>query len=1159
MPKTSSSGPKLLVANRGEIACRVLRAAAELAVPTVAVAPDDDRGCFHTRLAAEFALLTGRGPAAYLDIEQIVRVALDQGCAAVHPGYGFLAENPEFASAVEAAGLVFVGPTPSTIARFGDKAQARALASELGVPTLAGSGVLTDTAAATAFVEEHGPAMFKAVAGGGGRGMRSATDPAEAASAFQRCVSEAFSAFGNGDVYAEQLVTSARHIEVQVIGDGGRSATHLWERECTLQRQNQKIVELAPAPGLDPTLRRQLIDAAMTLAGAVGYRSLGTFEFLVDRGFEGTDTGAYYFIEANTRIQVEHTVTEEITGVDLVQAQLRVAFGESLADVGLDQPPAVSGQAVQLRINTETMQADGTAKPGGGTVTRFTVPSGGPLKGGVRTDSHGYAGYTTSPAYDSLLAKVIVHVPSNDNTGLVDAYARAGRALAEFEIEGVATNRNFLRALIARPEVTANDVSTSFIAANAEQLVSDAAMSEPAVVGGAQATADGLAGSRIDSSDPLAVLDLGKQGGEHSDHAAAVAAEPDGLDSVVAPLQGTVIAIDVARGDEVVPGAQLLVMEAMKMEHVITASTGGVIRAVNVDVGDSVFEGHPLLSVEPTGAGDAVTAVTDEVDLDHIRADLAESIERHGYGLDENRPEAVAKRHATGRRTARENVADLIDEGTFTEWGPLVVAAQRKRRSRQELIEKTPGDGLIGGTGKVNSDLFGPDAAAGAAAADAAAGPANTQVMVVSYDYMVLAGTQGHNNHRKKDRLFELAARLKLPVVLFAEGGGGRPGDTDGTVVAGLDGPAFTRWAQLSGRVPLVGINGGYCFAGNAALLGCCDVIISTRDSYLGMGGPAMIEGGGLGVFHPTEVGPVDVQEPNGVIDILVDDEAAAVAVAKQYLSFFQGSFGDWEVDDQRRLRQLIPENRLRIYDVRQVLDTVFDMDSVLELRQGFGAGMITALARVEGRPVGVIANNPVHLAGAIDSDGADKASRFMQLCDAFGLPIVNFCDTPGIMVGPEAEKTALVRHASRMFVTGANVDVPMCTIVLRKGYGLGAQAMAGGDFKAGVFTVGWPTSEFGGMGLEGFVKLGYRNELAAIEDPEERMAEFEKRVAKMYEVGKGVSLADHYEIDDVIDPADTRRWIMTMVAGAEAAKARGGTAHSGAGWGDKRSHIDTW
>jgi acetyl-CoA carboxylase carboxyltransferase component len=395
----------------------------------------------------------------------------------------------------------------------------------------------------------------------------------------------------------------------------------------------------------------------------------------------------------------------------------------------------------------------------------------------------------------------------------------------------------------------------------------------------------------------------------------------------------------------------------------------------------------------------------------------------------------------------------------------------------------------------------------------------------------VLAGTQGAQNHRKKDRMLEIAERRRLPVVLFSEGGGGRPGDTDALGIAGLDVPTFQAFARLSGLVPLVGVNSGYCFAGNAALLGCCDVVIATADSNIGMGGPAMVEGGGLGVFRPEEIGPMTVQSPNGVVDVAVADETEAVAVAKQYLGYFQGTQRSWECADQRRLRALVPENRLRVYDVRRVVETLADTGSLLELRRPFGPGMVTALARIEGRPLGIVANNPTHLAGAIDAEGADKAARFLQLCDAFDLPVLFLCDTPGIMVGPEIEKEALVRHAARLFLIGASLTVPFFTIVLRKGYGLGAMAMAGGSFKAGLFTVAWPTGEFGGMGLEGAVKLGFRKEIAALGDPQERRALFEAMVERMYRHGKAVSAASHFEIDDVIDPKDSRHVIATALA----------------------------
>ena len=600
-------------------------------------------------------------------------------------------------------------------------------------------------------------------------------------------------------------------------------------------------------------------------------------------------------------------------------------------------------------------------------------------------------------------------------------------------------------------------------------------------------------------------------------------------------MQGTVLLLDVQIGDDVAQGQRVAILESMKMEHEISTSISGTIEKLFVEVGETVLEGQEIISLVPKEISQAGNEAESEIDLDHIRDDLAEVKERHDIGLDHRRPDAVAKRRRREQRTARENIADLLNLDSYIEYGPLVVAPQRKRRTVEDLILNTPADGMIAGIGEVNADIFSEEKA---------------QCVVMSYDYTVLAGTQGGQNHRKKDRLFEIAKRWKLPVIFFTEGGGGRPGDTDGMQVAGLDCLAFGLWADLSGIVPLVGINSGYCFAGNAAILGCCDVIIATENSNIGMGGPAMIEGGGLGVYQPSDIGPIDVQTQNGVVDILVKDEEEAVAVAKKYLAYFQGSIPDWECEDQRKLRHLVPENRVRAYEVREIIDILFDSDSVLEIRKDFGLGIITSLARIEGIPVGVIANNPSHLGGAIDSDAADKASRFMQLCDAFGLPIISLCDTPGFMVGPEAEKTGLVRHVSRMFVTARSVTSPTCTIVLRKAYGLGAQAMASGGFKFPLFTVAWPTGEFGGMGLEGAVKLGYRKELEAIEDPEERETAYQALVERMYEVGKGLSMADHFEIDDVIDPSDSRRWI---VRGLKVARIEKSTR-----WGN-RPMIDTW
>lgn len=1120
----------LLIANRGEIAIRVARTAADMGIRTVSVHSEDDATSLHVRRTDETRALKGVGVAAYLDIAGIIAAARDAGCDAIHPGYGFLSENPAFARACAEAAIVFVGPTPETLDLFGDKAQARALAERLGVPVVPGISKATTLGEARGFLKTHGAIMIKAIAGGGGRGMRPVTSAAELDEAFARCQSEAKQAFGNGDVYVERLFAKARHVEVQVLGDGTGAVSHLWERECSVQRQRQKIIEVAPATTLSSDVRQSLLDAAVKLASTARYRGAGTFEFLVD----ATDNRTIAFIEANARLQVEHTVTEAVTGIDIVRAQLAIASGTTLATLGLtqDKIPVPRGIAVQARVNMETMAADGGARPAGGTIAAFEPPSGP----GIRVDAFGYAGYRTSPRFDSLLAKVIVHAP--DGT-LAEAMAKTYRALSEFRITGVASNIGFLQTLLKHDAVRSGDVHTRFVEERIGELLGG---EHPTLYFAPQAAAaqSRLAGARVDSKDPLAVLNHGLDGRELLRDTRDASEDsdiggPDGTVPLAAPMQGTIVSLSVNEGGMVRVGQPVLVMEAMKMEHVVKATTGGIVRALTVAKGDTVFEAHPLIFVEPSDAAGAAVEERVEIDLDRIRPDLAEVLERKAKTTDEGRPDAVARRRKTNQRTTRENIADLVDPGSFVEYGALVVAARRRTTPMKELIETTQADSLIMGLGQINADKF-PDK--------------DSRVAVVAYDYTVLAGTQGKKGHEKKDRMFKLAETWRLPLVMLAEGGGGRGSDTDAISVGSLQLDTFHRFARLSGSVPLVGVTSGRCFAGNAVLLGCCDVVIATANSTIGMGGPAMIEGGGLGVFKPEEVGPMKVQVPNGVVDIAVEDEREAMAVARQYISYFQGATTDWTCEDQRKLRHAVPENRLRAYDMRALIETMADTDSMLEIRRGFGHGMITAFIRIEGRPIGVVANNPAHLAGAIDSPAADKASRFMQLCDAFDIPLLFLCDTPGNMVGPEYEKTALVRHCCRPYVVGANVTVPTFTVVIRKAYGLGALGMAGGSFHASIFSIAWPTGEFGGMGLEGQVKLGRRKELAAIADPAERLAVYEKAVAEMYERGKALNTASLFELDDVIDPADTRRWIIAGLKSTPPPPPRTGK---------KRAFVDTW
>jgi acetyl-CoA carboxylase carboxyltransferase component len=493
-----------------------------------------------------------------------------------------------------------------------------------------------------------------------------------------------------------------------------------------------------------------------------------------------------------------------------------------------------------------------------------------------------------------------------------------------------------------------------------------------------------------------------------------------------------------------------------------------------------------------------------------LRADLAEVLERRALTRDEARPDAVERRHSAGGRTARENITDLVDPGSFVEYGRFAIAPQRGRRELEDLIARTPADGLIAGTARINGELFGERSACA----------------VLSYDYTVLAGTQGAVGHRKKDRLFELIERMRLPTVFFAEGGGGRPGDTDYAAVSALDARAFALWARLSGIVPRIAVVAGNCFAGNAVIAGCSDLIVATANVSLGMGGPAMIEGGGLGRVEPEEIGPLAMQTADGVIDVAAADEAEATALTKRLIAYFQGPTPPGEKADQRSLRELVPERERRAYPIQPIVEALCDERSVMFLRERFAPEMVTALGRIEGRPLGLIANNTMHMAGAITSDGADKASRFMQLCDAFALPLVSLVDTPGMMVGPDAEATALVRHSCRLLVTGASLRVPLIAVILRRGYGLGAQAMMAGSLHEPLLTVAWPTAHLGPMGLEGAVKLGMRKELEAIADESERERRIRELTAAAEQNASALNAATLFELDDVIDPADTRACI---------------------------------
>ena len=1038
---------RLFIANRGEIAARIARTARDRALPSVvAVAPEDEQLRYHCDATAPL-----RSAASYADSDELIAAALREGCDAVHPGYGFLSEDAAFSRNVRDAGLTFVGAPTAALEVFGDKIAARRLAVDAGVPVARGA-VVGDAAALEAFLKDGiGAGVLKARAGGGGRGIRRVSLGGDLAADFERCASEASRSFGGAEegLLVEDHVWSARHVEVQVAADNCGAVATLFDRECSLQRRHQKLIEVAPAPFLDDTLRRLIAEAAKALAASSGLQGLGTFEFLINGD-------RFYFMECNPRLQVEHTVTEEIAGVDLVAVQLALAEGAALDDALRGRAAAPRGFSVQARVLAEK-----NGKPSCEPARKFNPPTNG-----VRVETALAEGLGTHPSFDSLVAKVIVNAPTYER-----ALDKARRAVDDFGIEGPSTNLRFLSELLSRPEVLDATATTTFV---------DDAFPD----------------------DEAAAL---------ADETAALGDDGDG--ALRSPTAGTVVSV--AAVGEIARGKPVVVIEAMKMEHVLAAPADGEVVAVRCAVGDVVSEGSVLAEVAVAAGAEAAGAEAAViVDLDAPRPDLAALRSRLALLDDAARPEAVARRRKRGQLTAREHIFALCGE-SFKELGGLAVAAQRRTRGEEELAAKTPADGVLTGVGIVG----------------------DAPAVVVAVDATVLAGTQGFFHHHKLDRAVQVAAKRRLPIIALPEGGGGRPndGDVEGLMAAGLFISTWHAYAALAGVVPRVAVVSGYCFAGSAAIAGCSDVVIATETSSLGMGGPAMIEGGGLGRVKPEDVGPAPALAERGVVDVVAADDAAALDAAKRYLSYFAAPVAPPAPagGDQRLLRRLVPENRKRAYDMRAILDVVCDEGSVFELRDRFGRSVITALARVDGRAVGILASDPARNGGAVDADAADKAARFLRLCDAFGLPVVSLLDCPGFMVGPDAERDGMVRKASRLFLAGAKLSVPVVAVVVRKAVGLGAMALCGGSTKVPVDTIAFPTAEIGAMGVEGAVSLGFKAKLDAV-DGAERAALFDKLCAAVHARGAATTAASQLEVDDVVDPAETRDRIVAALAGYE-------------------------
>ncbi|EXJ59552.1 uncharacterized protein A1O5_12177 [Cladophialophora psammophila CBS 110553] len=1115
----SSSQPiKILIANRSEIACRLIRTySLYSSIHTVALFTPSEKDATHVRLATASVALPGEGPRAYLDAANIVNIAKKEGCWGIAPGYGFLSEDAGFVRLCEDEDIMFIGPSSEQLAQLGNKMSAKSLAADAGIPVLDGTQTLLDRGSSItdvlAFGKSLGPAskiILKAAAGGGGRGIRiidDNTDEQAIRLAYEACQREAHASFGIGSLFAERYLHGATHIEVQLLGDGTGEVCHFWERECSLQRRNQKVVEIAPSHSITPRLRRAIIEAAVKLGKAVKLRSLATIEFLVDAATED-----YYFMEANPRIQVEHTITEQINGIDLVDLQLQVALGRTLADLNITrEPPPPRLTSIQLRINAETFRQDGTAQPEAGTIRQGHFPTGAGVR--VETALEGGRQYAVSPLFDSLLAKLIVTSSSYES-----ALRLARWAIDETRIGGCRTNQAFLMALLDIQPVQEGKSNILTIQENFEVLYSATQQFEDA---------------------------LRAKGDRNSDEAtslmedAAKVERPAGSEELLALVTGVVLSIKVSGGDKITAGQELVVLEAMKMEHSVRSAYNGVVAKVAVTQGQQVNAGDALLFTRSDGDSSSTNThdLAETENPEKLRPELTELNERKAFLRYAGREEDVAKRHANGYLTGRENLDLLVDKDSFVEYGDLVVAAQRKRYPMSHLIARTSGDGIIVGWAKIDSH----------------------PVAVVIGDYLVLAGTQGHFHHQKLDRIFQSIIDHPVPLVMYAEGGGGRPGDTDHLGMAGLKTPSFALMGEIKARgIPSVAVVNGYCFAGNAAFLGTCDIVVATRggskdaplrkSTTIGMGGQAMIEGGGLGRFEHEHIGPVDVHMRSGGIDVLVDTEVEAAPLVRKIVALFTHPLlppaESPYTSDPLRLRTAVPplSSRRRAYDVRRVINLLLDDDSFIEFCPEWGLSVLTGFGRIHGHAVAIMASNSSSpLGGAIDVASGAKVNRLLRLLIRLGgMHLLSLCDTPGFMVGPDFERSIEAQGAGSTYrcfgdwfgnsQEFALLGGRVLGVVLRNGFGLGAQAMLGGGSLKNSMCVAWPSAVFGGMGIEGAVRLAYKKELDAINDLEKRKKREQEMIEVMYSEGNALNMAMAAEIDGVIDPATTRKWLEQMI-----------------------------
>lgn len=1060
---------KILIANRGEIAVRLMRAVHELGAQAVAVHPSDDRDALHVQRADAALELPGEGVAAYLNAEAIVQAAVAAGCHAVHPGYGFLSENADFAQRCADAGLVFIGPAPDTLRMLGDKAQARAFAVSHGVAVLPGTHGATRLDEARAFMAQHGAIMVKALSGGGGRGMRAVTDPNDLAEAYERCQSEARTAFGNDAVYVERLALNPRHIEVQIIGDGV-SVQHLGERDCSIQRRHQKLIELAPSPALSENMRQRILDAALRLSAALHYRNVGTFEFLVD-------DEAFYFMEANPRLQVEHTVTEEVTGIDLAATQLRIAAGASLAELGLTEPPTIRGFAIQARINLETLGADGLPHPSSGTIGRFALPYGP----GVRVDTYGYAGYRVSPRYDSLIAKVIGWADRFDV-----AAQRTAAALAEFEIAGVSTNLDLTHGIVSDTDFANARFDTGYITAHLSRLL---AHRRPASIA-------------ADTSDAPAARQFEPQ-------------IPEGAEGIEAPMAGVVVSLNITVGATIPAGATVAVLEAMKMEHLIRAPKTLRIDTITTQLGDIVDAGQVLawghLAQQPDGTPQTQIQNAESEDWS---VEVAEIERRRALAHAMGGPDKVGRQHREGKLTARERIQAFTDTDSFAEIGMLTGFASYDENGHAK--EVLPAN-FIAGTARLDG-----------------------RKIALGVDDFTRRGGSGDAARNTKQIFLERYAReMRLPIVRLLDGQSG-----GGSVKMARDAgftyiPVNPGWDAIVDNMSLVPV--AAAALGPTVGLGAARFVMSHLGVLVeGLGqlftaGPPVVFGGTGEQLSKEELGGANIHRSNGSIERIVPDEAAAFAVIRDFLSYLPGSVYELPpvqncTDPVHRreesLLSAIPKNKRRPYQINPIFDAIFDRDSVFIYAE-YGDSTVTALARLDGHPVGVISGDPMKGA-AMSVPGAQAIARLVDLCETFHLPIVSLSDQAGVNIGSVAESQATIRAGARAIAAVYQSRVPQAEIIMRRVYGVGGAGIV--NRHRACRSWAWPSGDWGSLPARGGIEAAFRAEIEASAD---REATIERLAKQLDALGSPFRTAEHFGVQDLIDPRDTRALLCDWVRDA--------------------------